>query len=309
MRKLWEGDIPSPRTEKPDIDEEFARIIEKATASDPDQRYDSALDLQADLERYAETLGPPVKQKDIGALVSSLFEAPRNELRQLIETQLKQLESGEDSFAGVPIVGVPDVNPSTTRRHEERSSSRWLPFLVALLLAAAALIGVLGQRELTDRSVARQAAPVPVATAPRQTEEAEPEKTTPKLATIRFSVTPTEAEADVYFDDVKLSSGTVSKVIPVDRSVHVLRAEADGYRPASVEFSADEDKTIELQLKEEPRARSAVIRRGRRAPKPTTAGQSSAAPEPAPAKAEAPACSNPFFIDSAGIKRVRAECR
>src|SRR5690606_31946252 len=91
MRKLWDGEIPSPKSLNPDSDDEFVRIIEKAMSFDPKDRYETALDLQADLEKYADTLGKPVHQKELGAVVTELFGATREELKQLIELQLKRI--------------------------------------------------------------------------------------------------------------------------------------------------------------------------------------------------------------------------
>jgi hypothetical protein len=120
-----------------------------------------------------------------------------------------------------------------------------------------------------------------------------------QLATVRFNVTPPEAQ--LYFDDAPLAMGTRSKVVPRDSGAHVLGAEAEGYRSARLEFVATGDKTIELVL--EKRAVSKPLRAVVTRPR---SKKTAAPPEKADNRVD---CSNPFYIDAAGIKRVRSECR
>jgi len=310
MRRLWDGEIPSPTSVNPKCDPEFARIIQKAMAADADERYATALELQADLEKFAESLGAPVKQKEIGATVAELFKQKREELKQLIEAQLKRIDSDEYSAAGFPIIGIPEANPSASQLTAPRTPPprRWFP-LAAVLVTAGGLAAVVGAKQLMPGPPPPPQVIVQQAPAPSPKDKAPPpvEEKVLELATVRFSVTPSNAQ--LFFDDVPLAPGSQSKVVPMDGAIHVVRGEAEGYRTASVEFAATADNTVELTLEKEASAAPARVRfvPRRRAPQTKPAAE-----EPAPPKVEeprAPNCSNPFYIDSAGIKRVRAECR
>jgi hypothetical protein len=87
-------------------------------------------------------------------------------------------------------------------------------------------------------------------------------------------------------------------MLPPDGKVHQLRAELGGYQSSSAEFLATRDEVIELRLE---------------ALKATLSAKGAAAPHPARPVAHKPGatksgCSQPFFVDSEGIKKVRPGC-
>ncbi len=88
MGKVINGEIPTPRSVNPACDENLERIVMKALACEPDRRYQSAQALAEDLEHYVESLGRPATQKQVGAVVSSLFATQRAEHSALVERRL-----------------------------------------------------------------------------------------------------------------------------------------------------------------------------------------------------------------------------
>jgi hypothetical protein len=128
---------------------------------------------------------------------------------------------------------------------------------------------------------------------------------------VTFRVNPQDAE--LALDGAALPAGTRSRVFPADGARHVLQAQADGYEPATLEFVVTNDMTLELALIRSPQERSHTRFRVAPAPKASAApaAASAAAPPPPPVSTQkaAPDCSDPFFLDAAGIKRVRNECR
>src|SRR5688572_10870906 len=66
MNQLLNGELPNPRDIKPDVDPALEVIIMKALASNADNRYATAAELQADLDDYLGKMGAQVRPRDIG---------------------------------------------------------------------------------------------------------------------------------------------------------------------------------------------------------------------------------------------------
>lgn len=343
MRRVLHGDIPTPRSVNANCDEELEQIIMRALASDRDARYPTALALQADLERYAERFGAASKQRDLGKMVSKLFAEQRAELRALTERQLSLLASddtmssdqfaldfvmhdqtssrsrtgtgsrsgsGSGSNSRARLLG-PDVaigeadgdfDAQEIEPAAEQRKSRWPLVLLALGLVGAAALYF--GTDLLRKQPEQQATPVAQQAAPATT----PVAPAPQMVTIGFSATPSTATISV--NGQALPSNPSSKVFPVNGDVHRVEASAEGYNPLVQEFTATRDAQIELSLvrsaeqqKEAPSARR--IGAPRALVIPPKASAAAAAPK-APEKPKA--CADPFYIDNAGIKRVRPEC-
>ena len=73
MRRVINNEIPTPQSFNPNCDNELNRIVMKALASDPNERYQTVLELEADLETYCESFSSPIKQRDIGRYLSCLL--------------------------------------------------------------------------------------------------------------------------------------------------------------------------------------------------------------------------------------------
>jgi len=317
MRRVINGEVPSPQSMNPGCDGELNRIVMKALALDPNDRYPTALEMQHDLERYAESTGLVVKQKEIAQYVSTLFGDTRTNLKLLIERQLS-LVTVEESFS-TPISGntsqvrnAPGHDPPSTLRPSlvptrlasTRKKGLGGLFVVGGILGLLAVGVVYFLRQSTQPVRAPAAAsPATPAKAPSAAAPA------PTQATIRFSASPTDAE--LFLDDRKLPSNPTSEVLPVDGTVHRLRAEAKGYASEVVELSPTHDDSVALELTpiSAPAPSKRVSTRpfvgaGKRLPPAPTPASAAPAPE-VPKK---PACDQPFFIGSDGIKKIRPEC-
>ena len=90
LRDLSMGQLPSIRARRPDVDPDLARIVEKATAVRPDERYATAAELQIDLDDYRARM--PVARvgaREVGKVVSDLFAKERSKLKGVIDEQLR----------------------------------------------------------------------------------------------------------------------------------------------------------------------------------------------------------------------------
>jgi serine/threonine-protein kinase len=312
MRHLVDGTIPSPLSVKPEADRELVRIVEKTLAKNPADRYSTALELEAALEKVVERLGPPVKEKEIGNLVAELFAEPRAKVRAVVEEQLKITDFASEDLAAVPLVQMNEAGRSTSNviaaEMMAREKGRRWP-LVLVGMGACLVAGLLlAQSVRTSPAAAIVPAATAVAAAPMVAPAATPEKAPIALATIQFK--PSPSEAVLYLDGVPLPHGTRSKVLPVDGSVHELRGELAGHESARIEFTVSGDAELRLALESKnsraPATRPPTYTRPRVSGGARAAQPGQAARPPAPAGAD---CSNPFFIDPSGIKRVRAECK
>src|SRR5277367_189 len=83
-KRLSDGQFPSARALKPDLPPALEAILLKALAHDPDDRYATAAELQADIEAYLEASGQHPTSRALGKLVSTHFEAERTAIRAMI---------------------------------------------------------------------------------------------------------------------------------------------------------------------------------------------------------------------------------
>jgi serine/threonine-protein kinase len=111
---LVEG-IPSIRSVKPDVEPQLARICDKALAFRVEDRYATAAELRADLDRVR----PHASSDAVGAVLERLFAAERAEMRATIEKQIGALSEGDvevladlaPESSATPAVGSTPASP------------------------------------------------------------------------------------------------------------------------------------------------------------------------------------------------------
>ncbi|HEY3495693.1 MAG TPA: serine/threonine-protein kinase [Polyangiaceae bacterium] len=319
MRRVINGDVPTPQSANPSCDDELNRIVMKALATDPRDRYQTALEIQQDLEAYLEMFGDQIKQKDIARYVSALFADRRAEIQALVERQLA-LAVTDESSRSRSIVSSDGRTTSTGTRPSfvptivaEPSPEKGSTGLKVVLALGAVLLAVGGFYFLRSRAEAE--APKPVVAQP--VPQAAPTATT---ATVEFRATPPEAK--LFLDGQPLPSNPTSRVLEIDGAIHRLKAEADGFATATAEFKATRDTVLELSLNALTESPSPVEapsssasskkpsggRNWKRPPEPPVAPPPTPTPTPTPATGKPASCAAPFFVDKDGIKRIRPEC-
>lgn len=89
-RALVSGEYdPSPRAVNPAVPEDIDAICRKALAFNPDDRYETAAQMQADLEKAVAARA--LARRDIAAVMQELFEPERQNVRSLVETAAGEL--------------------------------------------------------------------------------------------------------------------------------------------------------------------------------------------------------------------------
>jgi serine/threonine-protein kinase len=92
MHRLAVGEIPRPSEHAPpgSVDPELEEIIVKATAYDREERFQTAVELQAELERYMARSGEHCSLRQLGAELADVFQDERRRNSELINRALRQ---------------------------------------------------------------------------------------------------------------------------------------------------------------------------------------------------------------------------
>lgn len=328
VKKVLGGEIPNPRTVNPECSEELARITMKALAIDPEQRYSTARALQLDLEKYVEQAHLHIKRRELGEFVSKLFGDIRAELSVHIESQLSELANSDTiTPSGYELIQqelrrvslVPRGENTGAATQTSATSSGGAPKgLIAVAVLLAIGVGVLGFIVLNKKADPVVASPEP----PSNTALPTPAAPAVDKANLRMTIQP--AEAQVELDGKPLPVGISAYAVEVREKPYSLKVSAEGYKTVEREFQVTGDMELTINLQSTSAPTSAATEQaevtpvgprvpayrppvGRRDPAPAAQPSPAPAAQPAPAP-KGPDCTNMFYFDSSGIKKVRPEC-
>ena len=85
IQKIVNGQLQSPRTAKPDVDERLEAVVMKALAHNREDRYETAADFQVAIEQALEAIGDRSNLRDAGKLIGQHFEAERQRIKALVD--------------------------------------------------------------------------------------------------------------------------------------------------------------------------------------------------------------------------------
>ncbi len=129
MHRLAIGEIPRP-SQHGQVDPELEEIIVKATAPDPNARFESALALQQELDGYRTRSAEHSSIREIGALLADSYQTERRRNAEIISAAL------QNSLPPPPMelddAAIEEIAPPPSR-------ARWLLPLALLLLAGGGL--------------------------------------------------------------------------------------------------------------------------------------------------------------------------
>ncbi len=304
MNHLLNGELPNPREVNSHLDQHLEKIVMKALAPDPAERYATAAELQADIDEHLAHLGTQVRPRDIGKTVSDMFGDVRSQTKGIIETQLSKVASLSDAeyAATHPIEltnlaltqsGSTQLEPGLTGKSRKGSS---LTLIAAALLAIGAVGG------------AWFAAAKNKADSERSPNTAA--STTPSI-TVQLRVTAFPATAKIFLDNQLLPSNPFAQGVPRDGKKHVLRFEASGHEIAEREISLDNDNDLVVVLEQSGSGtssapKSTATAAPTRKPVANTGRIAPATKAPPPARKSN--CDPPFTVDDRGVKRYKPEC-
>jgi serine/threonine protein kinase len=132
MHRLAIGDIPRPG-QYGNVEQALEEIIVKATASSADDRFDSAQELQQELDRYRARVGEHSSIREIGAILADAFQTERRRSAELISAALQN---------SIPPPPPPPPDATEDALDELRPASRtpWLVLGALLLLAGGGVL-------------------------------------------------------------------------------------------------------------------------------------------------------------------------
>lgn len=133
MHRLATGDIPQI-PEGSGVEPRLAEIISKATAADPEERYQSALKLRVDLDQFLTSMGRRPTMREVGETLAALYAEDREKTASRIRLTL----SHREATMPPPPNDVSDRTPSR---------SGLLVLLVAVVFAGGAVLWVFLNRE------------------------------------------------------------------------------------------------------------------------------------------------------------------
>ncbi len=324
QRRMWEG-IPEPQIKKnilenalprlqevaPDIEAGLLRVVNRALTLDPEDRYETALEFQSDLEEYISTLGAPLKNSDLGRALSKMFDDVRKERSLTIETQLSRTSA--TLIALGPQNPLPELTSFSNIRLAKRPPLSTRLTIPALILGGLLCFGCF-LFALWWPALGENTKP--------------PSPITPAQETVRIRITAFPMTAQLLLDGTPLNENPSASDYEKDNAKeHIVDISAEGYLTQRYILVFDQNRDLVAALvREDPDKLSAVPeteaeietvaapRKSLTPPAPVPpasriAPKTPPLPQPAGAStAGASDCSPPYYYDARGIKKYRPEC-
>ncbi len=112
LASLVHGNLPSLREAAPEVSPELERIIVRALAREPGDRYQTARELHEELDAYLTASGQVATARDAGKVTAELFATERENARATIEHHLQLAREGQTGER-VPSIRPPRMDGST----------------------------------------------------------------------------------------------------------------------------------------------------------------------------------------------------
>ena len=261
---------PTPLAElRPDLSPGLVEVVEKAMATDLEDRYQSSREICDALEVFLESIGegarnssgsyqrspskPTTSSSRIGSppstplLLSDLGEKPDG----AEEKTPRAVESASRPPARPDSISAAPISQDLTPEVEKRSGSKWMLLMAMALVITigAGLAFYLGQGSSDSAARAPASAAHPEVGA-SEVESSESSKATPapNRNTIELAVRATPEKAKVFVDEAELPSNPFVGRFPRDGVSHRLRIEAAGFQPHRRIVVFDRDHSIEHEL-------------------------------------------------------------
>jgi len=260
LLRVGAADVPRPRTIRPGIPAELERIIMRALAKNPDDRFESAGEMQQALEQMLVTRGEVVGPTQIETLMNELF----HDRKRIRDTQLREVSLRPSTNVG-PAIGVSATTVTQLGNldgAETGPSRRWvLPLVVGLVaLVVLGLVGVILYPRFFGKKPEPTAGTTPTPTPPgprvppmQAVALKPPDMKKADKVMLEISVVPAKAKAMILFRGKEYRQNAVELLVVPASNSEVVRVEAPGYHSVSkhitVNVQAKLKHTIELKRK------------------------------------------------------------
>jgi serine/threonine-protein kinase len=305
LNKLVFEDVPRLSTLRPDIDPRLEAIVGRALSREPEQRFQSAEEMNEALQEYLRATGDPVRRADIGKAVGTMFQTVRESIKDQIHTYMAYVSATADSNSkpflhaatalpelrgeltisdddiaaqGSMRSGMAEVRLSPPRRRMRGSTTAVVVFFGAVLVGAIATIALGLRRDQAHNASAPSNASATGAAGARET--------------VELSLLSDPPQASVSWNGSEIGKTPMRVDLPTGAQTLVLSKE--GYYPETLIVDlppgapgpVEKRATLRAKIAEAPSGEArAAHPKGGRMPAPTAshaAVQSPAAPAPIP---------------------------
>jgi serine/threonine-protein kinase len=311
LQKMAFGEVPRLASRVPDAPPQLDGICARALAMVPGERYATAAELRDEVERYLKQSNAAANNADVSKLVAGMFKDRRDEVKSVIQEQLRDMK--EDGTLPPRNVAVPDIavstesniavppNPgfpkevsearpaaieatpslsgtmSTSAIQRALPKRRIWPTVLVGIFAGLGIGGLLAWRGgIYERLRGDPQAVSTASTASVGTEPPASTATAGSLIEVRIG---TQApRATIYLDDVALDKNPFVAKFPADGTAHRLRVEAPGHETHNQLLVFDGDVALDVQLE----AEGTTVKPGGSAPTASATAATSAPVKTAP---------------------------
>lgn len=110
IQKIVNGQLQSPRSVNPAVDERLDAVVMKALAHNREERYASAAEFAAAIEEALEAIGDRSSLRDAGKLIQAQFEPERARIKALVEAALSSGPRGSGEFPLGEVSSISKLN-------------------------------------------------------------------------------------------------------------------------------------------------------------------------------------------------------
>jgi serine/threonine-protein kinase len=256
LKLIVDKEYPRPEDVKPGYPKELSRIVMKALAKDREARYQSARDMQADLEAFVRQERVPVSQVSLTSWMAWLFEDQLARQKEAL-SDVKQLadviaaQHAPSLYDGVPGTGsAPTAAVLSTMPPPPKRSA--LPYLIA---GAAIALGAAGFAYLQRKGAPERMPEAHAATTTTgASATAEPPAKEPRgsLASGSLAITSTPPGAGIWIDGDLRPETTPARLAKLPLGAPIkIKLTREGFEPYRAEITlteAEPEKQIAAAL-------------------------------------------------------------
>lgn len=251
----------------PAVDPQLLVIIQKALALDPQERFQTALELRDELMVFLEGMSVQSGREQIGALVSSIFQKERIELESTIARMITSGESANEPLIAHTLPGIgrdaygtggdtaqganPLTQPSSVP--EAKRERAWKIVGIGAILALIPVLALSLMSQEPQVSVPASNAPGQQPGAVKPASVVLPTKAKAPES-IQLTVNAGPAGAKIWLDQELMGQDAVTHRQAKSDQEQELRVTLPGYLPFRRSLRLDNDLQIEVVL--EPKASS-----------------------------------------------------
>jgi serine/threonine-protein kinase len=140
LKTIVEGEYPRPRALNPNLQPRLEEIILRSLEKDPAKRYQSARDMQADLEDYIRTEQLKVSPLSLGAWMQHLFGDKLTEQKKMLSEGKQLAEVIAAQVAAEEEAAAREAATRSGVRQKAPSRAPWIAVALLGLLAAAGAV-------------------------------------------------------------------------------------------------------------------------------------------------------------------------